>query len=356
MAIVEPGPGDANRLRVYTGVTPIRASLKRPTVRRKSVRIRGIAQPNALSTFHDFLNRKYSVYKASEKLPSVALHVKVLLEDKGKVDVLVRADDTVDIVASPHANVTAFEGLVEYVETAGKMSVKPSAADKRRSRQNRVGILGSGMVGQALGLGFAGRGYEVMLGSRTPKSDKLVAWAKKAGTNATTGSFAEAADYGDIVLIATLGSATEEVIDFAGVGNFDGKLVIDATNPLDFSGGTPPGLFVGLTDSLGERIQRKLPNAKVVKCFNTVPSSQMVHPSYGNAQMLICGYDAAAKRKVTGILKEFGWKGSIDCGGIDGARWLEALVPLWVRVGTALDVWSHAFVVDVGLPSPAREA
>ncbi len=327
----------------------------RSTAPHKSIRIRGIAQSNATSRFHDFLNQRYSVYKASSKLPFVALHVKVLLEDKGKADVLVNADDTVDILASPHANVTAFDGLVEYVTAVGRMSVKPSLAGQRRLRQNRVGILGSGVVGQALGSGFSSRGYEVMLGSRTPRSDKLMAWAKKAGTNATTGSFAEAAGYGDIVLIATLGTVAEEVVDLAGVENFDGKLVIDTTNPLDFSSGAPPGLFVGLTDSLGERIQRKLPNAKVVKCFNTVPSSQMVHPTYENARMLICGYDVAAKRKVTGILKEFGWEGSIDCGGIDGARWLEAIVPLWVRVGTALDVWSHAFVVDIGQPSPARE-
>jgi len=340
--------------RVYIGVMPYRVSLSISTAHHKSIKVRGIAQSDATSKFHNFLSQKYSVYKASSKLPSVALHVKVLLEDKGKVDVLVHANDTVDILASPHANVTAFDGLVEYVAVVGKMSVKPSATGDRRSRQTKVGILGSGEVGQALGLGFAGRGYKVMLGSRTSKSDKLVAWAKKAGAKATTGSFAEAAEYGDIVLIATLGTAAEEVVDLAGVENFDGKLVIDATNPLDFSKGTPPGLFVGVTDSLGERIQRKLPNAKVVKCFNTVPNSQMVHPTYENAQMLICGYDIAAKRKVTGILKEFGWKGSIDCGGIDGARWLEALVPLWVRVGTALDVRSHAFVVDKGLPSAAK--
>jgi predicted dinucleotide-binding enzyme len=340
--------------RVYIGVIPFRISLSKSIVHHKSIKIRGIAQSDAISKFHNFLNQKYSVYKASDKLPTVALHVKILLEDKGKVDVLVHTNDTVDILASPRANVTAFDGLVEYVELIGKMSVEPSAAGERRPRQTKVGILGSGEVAQALGLGFAGRGYKVMLGSRTPESAKLVAWAKKAGTKATTGSFAEAAEYGDILLIATLGTATEEVLDLAGVEKFEGKLVIDVTNPLDFSKGMPPGLFVGVTDSLGERIQRKMPNAKVVKCFNTVPNSQMVHPNYEKAEMLICGYDVVAKRKVTGILKEFGWEGSIDCGGIDSARWLEALVPLWARVGTALDVWSHAFIVDRGLPSASR--
>jgi hypothetical protein len=201
-----------------------------------------------------------------------------------------------------------------------------------------------------LGRGFASRGHDVKLGSRTPKSEALLTWRKEAGVKATTGSFAEAAAYGDIVVIATLGSATEEALALAGVENMEGKLVIDVTIPLDFSKGMPPGLFVGVTDSLGERVQRKLPKAKVVKCFNTVPNAQMVDPTFENAEMLICGNDAGAKKRVTAILKEFGWKGSIDCGGIDGARWLEALVPLWVRVGMALDVWSHGFVVDRGLP------
>lgn len=333
---------------------PFHVGLNRPIVHRKSIKIPGIAQSDATSKFHDFLSQKYSVYKASSKVASVALHVKILLKDKGKVDVMVHTNDIVDMLASPHANVTAFDGLVEYAVVVGKMSVGPATATEGRSRQMKVGILGSGEVGQALGLGFAGRGYNVMMGSRTPKSARLMAWAKKAGAKATAGSFAKAAEFGDILLIATLGSATEEAIDFAGVENFDGKLVIDVTNPLDFSRGMPPGLFVGVTDSLGERIQRRLPNAKVVKGFNTIPHSQMVHPTYEKAEMLICGYDVVAKRKVTGILKEFGWKGSIDCGGIDAARWLEALVPLWTRVGTALDTWNHAFVVDRGLPSAER--
>jgi predicted dinucleotide-binding enzyme len=214
----------------------------------------------------------------------------------------------------------------------------------------KVGIVGSGVVAQALGKGFISRGHDVKLGSRTPGSGKLQAWKKAAGTKATTGSFSEAAAYGDIVLVATLGKATEEALALAGAENFVGKLVIDVTNPLDFSKGMPPGLFLGVTDSLGERIQRRLPKAKVVKCFSTVGNSQMVDPTLQNPEMLICGNDAEAKKRVTTILKELGWKGSIDCGGIDGARWLEALVPLWVRVGMALDVWNHAFAVDRGRP------
>jgi len=209
----------------------------------------------------------------------------------------------------------------------------------------KVGILGSGVVGQALGRGFASRGNEVMIGSRTPESDKLKTWMEKTGKMASTGTFAQAAAYGSTLVLATLGSAAEEAIDLAGLPNFRGKLVIDATNPLDFSKGMPPGLFVGTTDSLGERIQRRLPEAKVVKCFNIVGNSQMVDPTYEGVEMMICGNDKTAKEEVTRILKEFGWKGVIDVGGIEGARWLEALVPLWVRVGIALNNWNNVFRV-----------
>jgi len=209
----------------------------------------------------------------------------------------------------------------------------------------RIGILGSGDVGQALGKGFVSRGHEVTLGSRTPNSEKLKAWVSRAGKGATTGSFEDAASRGSVLVLATLGTVAEQVINQAGPLNFRGKLLIDATNPLDFSKGTPPGLFVGTTDSLGERIQRKLPEARVVKCFNTVGNSQMVDPTYKDVEMLICGNDKTAKEEVTKILKEFGWKGAIDAGGIEGARWLEAMVPLWVRVGIALNNWNNVFKV-----------
>ena len=207
-----------------------------------------------------------------------------------------------------------------------------------------VGVLGSGIVGQTLGRGFAKEGYAVKVGSGTPNSDKLREWVRSAGKNASTGTFAQAAAYGDILVLATLGTAVERVIDLAGEKNFDGKVLIDATNPLDFKG-TSVGLFVGTTDSLGERIQRRLPKAKIVKCFNTVGNSQMVDPKHKESEMLICGNDAAAKGQVTKILKEFGWKGAIDVGGIEGARWLEALVPLWVKVAGKLNTRDHVFVV-----------
>lgn len=213
----------------------------------------------------------------------------------------------------------------------------------------KVGILGSGQVGQALGRGLARHGHDVMIGSREPSSEKLTKWKSSVGKSAHVGSFADAARFGEIVILATNGAGTEPALELAGAAPFKGKVVIDATNPLDFSRGMPPGLFVGTTDSLGERVQRKLPEARVVKCFNTVGNAQMIDPKFteGRPAMLLCGNDAEAKRTVERLLKELGWPGAIDAGGIDGARWLEALVPLWVRVGAARGTFAHAFEVVV---------
>ncbi|MBO0889072.1 NAD(P)-binding domain-containing protein [Candidatus Bathyarchaeota archaeon] len=209
----------------------------------------------------------------------------------------------------------------------------------------KVGILGSGDVGKTLGKGFAAHGHSVKLGSRTPDSEKLKVWKKEAHGETSTGTFAEAAGFGEILVLAPLGSAVDEVIGLAGPKNFAGKVVIDTTNPLDFSKGMPPGLFTGLNDSLGEKIQRKLPQSKVVKCFNTVPNSRMVNPGDKGAEMLICGDDAEAKREVVKILKQFGWAGAIDIGGIKESRWLEAFVPLWVRTAVSLNSWNAMFKV-----------
>lgn len=209
----------------------------------------------------------------------------------------------------------------------------------------KVGILGSGDVARVLGEGFASRGHDVKMGSRDPKSEAVRKWLKGTKGKVSAGSPADAAAHGEVLVLAVLGAAAEQVIDLAGPTNFSGKVVIDVTNPLDLSKGMPPGLFVGTTDSLGERIQRKVPEAHVVKCFNIVGNELMVDPKVpgGPPDMLIAGNDAGAKKKVTGILAEFGWPGAIDIGGIDGARWLEASVPLWVRTCIALGDWRVAW-------------
>lgn len=198
-------------------------------------------------------------------------------------------------------------------------------------------------MARQLGSGLLRHGFAVRLGSRQPA--KLAEWSSGAGPSASVGSFAEAAAHGDPVILATRGSAVLEAISLAGLPSFAGKVVIDATNPLDFSRGMPPGLFVGTTDSLGEQVQRHLPQARVVKCFNTVGNARMIDPQFsgGSPPMMICGDDAGAKAAVTSLLHEVGWKNVLDVGSIDGARWLEALVPLWVRVGQSLGGFDHAF-------------
>jgi 8-hydroxy-5-deazaflavin:NADPH oxidoreductase len=206
----------------------------------------------------------------------------------------------------------------------------------------RVGVLGSGDVGRVLAAGFVGLGHEVKIGSRD--AQKLQAWADAAGKSASTGTFAEAAQFGDIIVLATLGTATADVIRLAGVESFDGKVVIDATNPLDFSAGMPPRLFVGHDDSLGEQVQRLVPNARVVKAFNTVGNAQMINPRLGGGppDMFLCGNDDDAKKIVSQICEHFGW-GVIDIGGIEGARLLEPMCLVWVLYGARSGTWNHAF-------------
>ncbi|WP_411965175.1 NADPH-dependent F420 reductase [Haloferax sp. YSMS24] len=205
----------------------------------------------------------------------------------------------------------------------------------------RIGILGSGDVGQALGRGFARHGWDVKLGTRRP--DELRT-SMDEGDGVSVGTFAEATTHGDVVVLAVRGDAAEAVVEMVGAANFAEKLVLDATNPLDFSSGDVHLSFGG-TDSLGERIQAKLPDASVVKCFNTVSNIQMIDPEFeaGTPPMFICGNDDEAKAQTEEILVELGWPGAMDVGDITAARYLEALVPLWVRVGSNLRTWKHAF-------------
>jgi NADPH-dependent F420 reductase len=208
----------------------------------------------------------------------------------------------------------------------------------------KIGILGSGPVGRSLGRGFAANGHDVKIGSRTPEKQELQEWLKETKGRVSVGAFSEAAAHGEVLVLCSLGDATETVIKLSVAKNFDGKIVIDATNPLDFSKGMPPGLFVGTTDSLGERIQRILPRTKVVKCFNMVNNQTMTNPRMkeGLPDMVICGNDESAKLQVTELLKQFGWAEPIDIGGIDGARWLEAYTALWVRLALKLGSWTIA--------------
>lgn len=206
-----------------------------------------------------------------------------------------------------------------------------------------VGVLGSGDVGRVLAAGFAGLGHDVRIGTRNP--EKLREWAAGVGERASVGSFEDAARFGDILVLATLGAGTESAMRMAGLANFENKVVIDATNPLDFSTGTPQ-LYVGHTDSLGEQLQRLVPKARMVKAFNTVGNALMVHPKLpgGPPDMFLCGNDEDAKKIVGQICAAWGW-GVIDIGGIEGSRHLEPMCLVWVLHGIRSASWTHAFKV-----------
>jgi 8-hydroxy-5-deazaflavin:NADPH oxidoreductase len=213
-----------------------------------------------------------------------------------------------------------------------------------------VGVLGRGVVGQRLATAFRDRGDEVMIGSRDPGDSGLQEWLGGEGEGVRAGTFGETAEFGEVIVLAVLGTAAEDAIAQAGPERFAGKVVVDTMNPLDFSQGMPPRLAITGYDSLGERVQRALPGAKVVKAFNIIGNPYMADPQFGEGKptMLIAGEDADAKSVVAGILDRFGWPPPIDVGGIDASRELEALCILWVRIGHQRGAFDHAFKVLVG--------
>ena len=205
-------------------------------------------------------------------------------------------------------------------------------------------------MGRRLAAGFSGRGHQVMIGTRDPDKPELREWLTGEGAGVETGTFAETARYGELLVLALLGSAAEDVIAEAGPVNFSGKVVIDAMNPLDFSAGFPPKLSISGEDSLGERVQRELPGARVVKAFNTIGNQYFVGPSFaeGKPTMLIAGDDEAAKQTVADVLADFGWGDPVDIGGIEGARELEAICIAWVKIGGKRGAWDHGFKLLAG--------
>jgi predicted dinucleotide-binding enzyme len=208
----------------------------------------------------------------------------------------------------------------------------------------KIGILGTGEVGQSLARGLLGLGHEVMIGSRDATSEKLTTALERVGGGAKGGTFADAARFGEVVALCCLGAAVESVLGLAGADNLAGKVLIDATNPLDFSGGFPPRLAHLADGSLGQMTQRLAPAARVVKAFNTAGNHTYVNPSYegGPPDMFICGNDDEAKSVVADICKRFGW-GTVDIGGIDASHYLEAMCLVWVLHGARSGAWGHAF-------------
>jgi predicted dinucleotide-binding enzyme len=210
----------------------------------------------------------------------------------------------------------------------------------------KVGIIGSGDVGRKLADGFIELGHQVRIGSRDPNQSKITEWINKHGKeNASSGTFADTAGFGEIIVLATLWTGTSEAIHLANPTNLVNKIIIDVTNPLDFSKGMPPSLAVGHTDSAGETVQRMLPDSKVVKSFNIIGNPHMIHPDFpgGKPTMFICGNDEGAKKIVTNnILSKFGWE-TIDIGGIEGSRLLEPLALLWILHYFRTGSGDHAF-------------
>ncbi len=207
----------------------------------------------------------------------------------------------------------------------------------------KVGILGSGDVAKVLTSGFVKHGHEVMMGTRTPA--KLADWARQV-PNVRVGTFADAAAFAELAVLAVKGAAAADALHSAGAQALAGKVVIDATNPI---ADAPPtngvlAFFTRLDESLMERLQKRFPDARLVKAFNSVGNPRMVNPEFvgGKPTMFICGNDAAAKKTVTGVLEQFGWEAE-DMGGVEAARAIEPLCMLWCIPGFLRNQWTHAF-------------
>jgi 8-hydroxy-5-deazaflavin:NADPH oxidoreductase len=200
----------------------------------------------------------------------------------------------------------------------------------------KIGVFGTGMVGEAIGSRLVGLGHEVKMGSRQAGNEKARAWVEAAGAGASEGSFADAAAFGELLFNCTAGMYSVAALESAGAENHAGKVLVDLANALDFSGGRPPTLGVCNTDSLGEQIQRAFPETRVVKALNTINASVMVDPATvrGAHDVFVCGDDAGAKRQVAELLQSFGWPADRirDLGGISAARGTEMYVALWLSL------------------------
>jgi predicted dinucleotide-binding enzyme len=211
----------------------------------------------------------------------------------------------------------------------------------------KIAVLGTGMVGESIATKLAALGHEVCMGARSATNEKAADWVARQPKGASQGTFAEAARHAEIVFICTRGDVTLDALNLAGRDNLAGKVLVDIANPLDFSKGMPPTLFVSNDDSLGERIQRAFPDAQVVKTLNIVNADVMVNPGQvsGELSMFLCGNVAEAKAKIRQLLESFGWKDVLDLGDISAARGMESVLPIWLRLWQALGTASFGFKV-----------
>jgi predicted dinucleotide-binding enzyme len=200
----------------------------------------------------------------------------------------------------------------------------------------KIAVLGTGTVGRTIGTKLVELGHEVTMGSRTADNENAREWVSAAGGGAAQATFEEAASGAELVFNCTGGSVALDVLRAAGAENLAGKVVVDVSNPLDFSQGMPPTLTLCNTDSVGEQLQREFPDARVVKTLNTVNTAVMTNPAGvpGQHNLFMSGNDDEAKTTVKGILGDFGWPqhAIIDLGDITGARGQEMYLPLWLRL------------------------
>lgn len=215
----------------------------------------------------------------------------------------------------------------------------------------KIAVFGTGMVGKAIGDKLVALGHDVMMGSRTADNTNAAQWAAAAGARGSHGTYADAAAFGELVFLCTNGQGALDAIGAAGEDRLAGKVLLDITNPLDFSKGMPPTLFVFNDDSLGERVQRALPRTKVVKTLNTVNCNLMVNPGIlpEPTDMFMCGDDVDAKSQARQVLTEwFGWRQVHDFGPIQNARGLESYLPFWIRMWGAAGTPNFNVKVVIG--------
>jgi predicted dinucleotide-binding enzyme len=212
----------------------------------------------------------------------------------------------------------------------------------------RYAVLGTGAVGQAIAGKLHDLVREVVMGSRTADNATALAWAQGRGVELRT--FRDAAVWGELVVNATGGAVSLDVLAMAGADSLDGKVVVDISNPMDPASGFPPTLLVANTDSMGEQIQHAYPGARVVKSLNTMNCDVMVNPGLvpGDHVVFVAGEDADAKATVTSMLGDFGWPAQrvLDLGGIEAARAVEMYLPLWIRLYGAVG-GHHNFNIQV---------
>ncbi|MFI0350768.1 NADPH-dependent F420 reductase [Actinomadura sp. 9N407] len=214
----------------------------------------------------------------------------------------------------------------------------------------KIAVLGTGEVGRRIGGRLAGLGHQVTLGSRTAANAAAADWARETGGG--HGTFADAASQGEMVVNATGGLVSLDALTAAGAENLRGKVVVDVSNPLDFSGGFPPKLAVPEAGSVAEQLQQAFPEARMVKTLNTMNNSVMVRPSLvpGHHNVFLCGDDEPAKAEVAELLGSFGWGSGqiLDLGGLSAARGMEGILLLWVTLYGKLGTGDFNFSVVTG--------